>query len=65
MTYAAHPNHRCPTCNSPDPHRHPATGFEGEAELCTDVYHLIATNQNRPQTIAAVNEKRTAKGLAA
>ncbi|ALJ12586.1 hypothetical protein [Sphingopyxis macrogoltabida] len=56
--YALHPGHRCPTCDSPDPHRHPAMAFEGEVEVCTDAYHLIPTNQNRPGYIAAVEAKR-------
>lgn len=30
---------RCPSCNSPDPKRHPATQYEGEVWLCPDPYH--------------------------
>jgi len=30
---------RCPTCNSPAPHLHPAVQFEGEVEICKDAYH--------------------------
>jgi hypothetical protein len=57
--YAPHPNHRCPKCDSPDPHRHPSMGgHEGEVELCTHDYHLIPTNQNRPSFIADVQAKR-------
>ena len=33
---------RCPTCDSPAPYLHPATGFEGEVELCTHNFHLNA-----------------------
>ena len=60
--YARRPDHRCPTCNSPSPGRHPAMAWEGEVEICSDAYHLIQTNENRPQSIAAVREKRAAKG---
>ena len=54
---------RCPTCNSRDPHRHPAVAFEGEVEICVDDFHLRETNQNLPEYIAMVQEKRAAKGL--
>ena len=59
---APNPRHRCPTCDSPDPHRHPAMAFEGEVEICTDDYHLIPTGQNR--YIAAVLAKREARNAA-
>jgi hypothetical protein len=38
---------RCPTCNSPAPHRHPALGFEGEVHTCVDAFHLTDTPENR------------------
>ena len=56
--YALKPNHRCPTCNSKSPERHPAMQHEGEVEICVDDFHLIPTNQNRPEYIAAVASKR-------
>jgi hypothetical protein len=56
--YVARPNHRCPTCNSRDPHLHPAVAFEGETEICVDDFHMIRTAQNRPEYILAVIDKR-------
>jgi hypothetical protein len=37
---------KCPTCESPAPHLHPALAFEGEVATCKDAFHSIATNQN-------------------
>lgn len=37
---------RCPTCNSPAPHLHPAVQFEGEVSVCIDEFHLRETPQN-------------------
>jgi hypothetical protein len=34
---------RCPTCDSPDAHRHPAVQLEGEVELCADAFHRSTT----------------------
>lgn len=56
--YAPHPRRNCPTCASPSPHLHPAVQFEGDVHTCSDAYHLIPTNQNRPEYIAAVAAKR-------
>lgn len=49
---------KCPTCNSTAPHMHPAMQHEGEVELCVDDFHLMPTNQNTPNYIAAVLAKR-------
>ena len=58
-TYAQHPGHKCPGCKSPHPHLHPAVQFEGEVETCADDYHLIPTNQNREEYMAAVRRKQS------
>lgn len=55
--YAPNPQHGCPRCGSPSPEQHPAMQFEGEVELCTDAYHLLPTNRNRPEYIKAVRAK--------
>jgi hypothetical protein len=44
---------------------HPAVQFEGEVELCTDVFHLTPTNENPQEYIDAVLAKRAWKGLPA
>ena len=49
---------RCPTCNSPQPHRHPALAFEGEVEVCADEFHLQETPQNTDAYRQLVREKR-------
>ncbi len=65
QNYAPHPGTKCPACKSTAPHLHPAVQFEGEVSICADAYHLIPTNQNRPEYIAAVEAKRQAGKVAA
>lgn len=49
---------RCPTCNCPEPHLHPAMQSGGEVEVCADGYHLTPTPQNLPAYIELVAAKR-------
>lgn len=51
---------RCPRCQSPHPHLHPAMQYEGEVEVCPDDFHLTPTNQNTAEYIAGVHAKRAA-----
>lgn len=44
---------KCPTCDSPAPHLHPAIQFEGEVQVCYDAYHRQPTPENTPQKIAS------------
>lgn len=43
---------RCPRCNSPQPHLHPAVQHEGEGVPCPDAFHLTVTPQNTHELIA-------------
>ena len=36
------PPQRCPTCDSPKPHLHPAMQYEGEVQPCKDEWHKAA-----------------------
>ena len=49
---------KCPHCESPAPHLHPAVQLEGEVEVCAHDFHLVETPQNMPAYIAAVHAKR-------
>lgn len=40
---------RCPRCDSPQPHLHPAVQFEGEVQECPHEFHQRVTNQNPPR----------------
>lgn len=42
---------RCPSCDSPAPHLHPAVQSEGEVQPCSDPFHAIVTNQNSEEMI--------------
>lgn len=52
---------RCPHCDSPHPHLHPAMQCEGEVEICTHDFHLKPTPQNTPEYIEGVLAKRAAR----
>jgi hypothetical protein len=56
---------RCPTCDSPAPHRHPALAFEGEVHTCPDAFHLAETSQNREAYRQLVRDKRARLGMPA
>jgi hypothetical protein len=38
---------KCPKCDSPAPHLHPAMQSEGEVSICDDDFHKQPTSQNR------------------
>ncbi len=37
-------NKKCPTCDSPDPARHPAMQYGGEVQVCKDPWHAPLDN---------------------
>lgn len=54
----------CPRCRSTAPHMHPAVQSGGEVEVCTDPFHLLEAQQNRPEYIRAVEEARSRAAFA-
>lgn len=46
---------RCPTCNSPEPHLHPAIQADGEVQPCGDVFHRRVTAENTLERIKEVD----------
>lgn len=45
---------KCPRCDSPAPHLHPAAQHEGEVEVCPDPFHRTVTAENTAERIASV-----------
>lgn len=48
------PDKKCPTCQSPQPHLHPAMQHEGEVQPCRDAFHLTVTPQNTIEKIEKI-----------
>ena len=51
---ASRDGERCPRCDSPKPHLHPAVQFECEVHVCPHEFHSRVTPENTPGRIAAV-----------
>ena len=49
---------RCPKCDSPAPHLHPAVQFEGEVAICGDEFHKQITSENTEARIKAAEEMK-------
>lgn len=47
---------KCPRCESPAPHLHPAIQFDGEVQPCTHKYHKQITPENTKEKIEATNQ---------
>lgn len=52
---------RCPTCDSPRPHLHPAMALGGECEPCIDPFHDAAAPHTRDAALVAYIEEKRAK----
>lgn len=49
----------CPTCESPDPGRHPAVQFEGEVHLCRDPWHKPSAAEIEASWQFSAEQRRT------
>jgi hypothetical protein len=47
---------KCPRCDSPAPHLHPAVQYEGEVQPCPHPFHDRVTPENTADKIAAARE---------
>ena len=45
---------KCPRCDSPKPHLHPAVQHEGEVQVCRDDFHRRVTSQNTVDLIESI-----------
>lgn len=42
---------KCPTCDSPAPHLHPAMQHEGEVQPCKDAWHDLPSSCKYPDCL--------------